>query len=154
MLRLVCHPVPLGVKPLLGLMTRYLSSFEIYSIIAMGRTLLWKNRPVSFSHFQFVSLTHIYIFTHMLCMCIFTELNIAIRSRVKIEVQCAQLVVDSLLGPVTRVLNNNYRVFDQQMHFLLNHKLLQCLFKIYLYFFFTTPTCFGPFWTILREYSK
>ena len=26
---------------------------------------------------------------------------------------------------------DNYRVFDQQMHFLLDHKILQCLFKIH-----------------------
>jgi hypothetical protein len=37
---------------------------------------------------------------------VFTELNIPIKSRFKIEAQCVHLVVKSLLPPVIRVLNN------------------------------------------------
>jgi hypothetical protein len=54
-----------------------------------------------------VSYTHLHIYTlRVSCVYIFTELNAPIRSRVKIEFQCVQLVLESLLGPVIRVLNN------------------------------------------------
>ena len=40
--------------------------------------------------------------------------------------------------------------FYQQMHCLLKHKMLQFVLKISLYM---APTCFGPSWTIIREYT-
>ena len=64
MSRLVCHPVPLGVKPLVGLMTRYLSSLEIYSITAIGRTFLMEEQVCFlFEDSVHVSHTHLHIYT-------------------------------------------------------------------------------------------
>jgi hypothetical protein len=64
MLRLVCHPVPLGVKPLLGLMTRYLSTFEIYSITNITWLMGERICPL-FEVSVRVSYTHLHIYTYV-----------------------------------------------------------------------------------------
>ena len=42
------------------------------------------------------------------------------------------------------------KLFCQQMHCLLKHKMLQFVLRISLY---RAPTCFGPSWTIIREHT-
>ena len=65
---------------------------------------------------------------------------LVVRVVVLVELVLVVIVVVSLCFLPCILISTN--LFCQQMHFLLKHKMLQFVFKIYLYM---APKCLGPF---------